>query len=135
MARRILPLRPELRRNYEVVIVGGGIHGLSVAYNLARAGRRNIAVFERSYLGAGASGRNLTLIRNSWANPAWAGLIWRSSQLFRGLSTELGYNIMFTERGSYLCFREPRRADVAKTAVPMQNALGIPTQIVSADDL
>ena len=49
-----LPTQPELRRSYEVVIVGGGVHGLSLAYHLAKSGRRSVAVFERGYVGVGA---------------------------------------------------------------------------------
>ena len=54
MPRSVIPGQGELR-NYEVAIVGGGLHGLSLAYNLAKTGRTNVGVFERSYLGAGAS--------------------------------------------------------------------------------
>ena len=76
MPNRLLPAPATLRRAYDIVIVGGGVHGLSLAYNLAKRGQRSVAVFERSYIGAGASGRNLSLIRSSWQQPAWAELAW-----------------------------------------------------------
>ena len=59
--------RPELKRRYEVVIVGGGSHGLATAYYLAkRHGITDVAILEKSYIGSGASGRNTTIIRSNY---------------------------------------------------------------------
>jgi heterotetrameric sarcosine oxidase beta subunit len=134
MPRRVLPPTPELR-NYDVVIVGAGVHGLSLAYNLAKAGRTNVGVFERSYIGAGASGRNLSLIRCSWQQPAWARLVRYCREIFGRISVELDYNVMFTERGSYLCFSNERPLEVARSAMAMQNEGGIPTAFVPPEEL
>lgn len=133
--RRVLPAAPELRRRYEVAIVGGGVHGLALAYNLAKSGRTDVAVFERSYIGAGASGRNLSLLRSSWQQPAWARLVWFSRQLWRTISVELDYNVMFTERGSYLCIGGEATLPLVHDAIRMQNAVGIPTRFVGPDEL
>lgn len=134
MPSRVLPPTPPLR-NYEIAIVGAGVHGLSLAYNLAKAGRTDIGVFERSYIGAGASGRNLSLIRSSWQQPAWARLVWYCRKIWGEISVELDYNVMFTERGSYLCFRDERTLEVARSALEMQSEVGIPTRFVSPDEL
>lgn len=134
MARRVLPPTPALR-NYEVAIVGAGVHGLALAYNLAKSGRTNVGVFERSYIGAGASGRNLSLIRCSWQQPAWARLVHYCRQLWGQISVELDYNVMFTERGSYLCFSDPQTLEVARSALAMQNEVGIPTRFVTPEEL
>jgi sarcosine oxidase subunit beta len=134
MARSVIPGQGELR-NYDVAIVGGGLHGLSLAYNLAKSGRTNVGVFERSYLGAGASGRNLSLIRSSWQQQAWAELVWYCRELWTDISVELDYNVMFTERGSFLCLSDERTVESAKAAVQMQNRVGAPTRFVSASDL
>lgn len=134
MTNRVLPPPPELR-SCEIAIVGGGVHGLSLAYNLAKTGRTGIAVFERSYLGAGASGRNLALIRCSWAQRAWASLVWHCRQIWSQISVELDYNVMFTERGSYLCMSDQASLDVALPALRMQNEVGIPTRFVEPEEL
>jgi sarcosine oxidase, subunit beta len=130
----VLPHRPELRASYDVAIVGAGVHGLSLAYHLARSGRTSVAVFERGYLGVGASGRNMTLLRSSWSQRAWAELIWYARGLWRTISLELGTNVMFTERGSYLCLDEESAAAVAPMLV-MHRELGIPTEFVGGDEL
>jgi heterotetrameric sarcosine oxidase beta subunit len=134
MTRSVIPGTAELR-NYEVAIIGGGLHGLSLAYNLAKAGRTNVGVLERSYLGAGASGRNLTLLRCSWQQRAWAELAWYSRQIWEQISVELDYNVMFTQRGSYLCMSGERRVELAHAAVAMQNGIGIPTRFVDVAEL
>jgi heterotetrameric sarcosine oxidase beta subunit len=127
--------RQDLRSSYDICIVGGGVHGLSLAYNLARSGRRDVAVFERSYIGAGASGRNLSLIRSSWQQPAWARLVWFARQLWRTISVELDCNVMFTERGSYLCLGQHQSVEAVERAVRAQNDIGIPTRFVTVDEL
>lgn len=134
MTRSVIPGPGELR-NYDVAIIGGGVHGLSLAYNLANAGRCNVGVFERSYLGAGASGRNLSLIRSSWQQRAWVELVWYCRQIWSEISVELGCNVMFTQRGSYLCLSDPRAVEVAKAAVRMQNGIGVPTRFVELPEL
>ena len=133
--REVLPAPPELKQRYEIAIVGGGVHGLSLAYHLAKSGRTDVAVFERSYIGAGASGRNLALIRSSWAQRAWVELVWFARELWRTISVELDYNVMFTERGSYLCIAGEEAFALAREAVRMQNEVGVPTRLVDAGEL
>ena len=57
-----------MRTSYDVVIIGGGVQGLSLAYNLARRGLKRVAVLEKSYLGSGASGRNGQMIRSAFGS-------------------------------------------------------------------
>ena len=61
--------RNEIKSSYDVVIVGGGAHGLAIAYELAKRGVRDVAVLERSYIGAGGSGRNTTIVRANYRTP------------------------------------------------------------------
>jgi sarcosine oxidase, subunit beta len=89
---------PEPR--YDVVIIGGGGHGLATAYYLARIhGIKRVAVIEKGWLGGGNTGRNTTIIRSNYFYPESAALYDLSVRLYEGLSRHLNYNIMFSQRG------------------------------------
>src|ERR1700734_1174970 len=91
---------PEPKRQYDVLIVGGGGHGLATAYYLARHhGIRNVAVIEKGWLGGGNTGRNTTVIRSNYFYPESARIYELSLRLYEGLSHELGFNVMLSQRG------------------------------------
>ena len=93
---------PEPKRKYDVVIVGGGGHGLATAYYLAKEhGVRNIAVLEKGWIGSGNTGRNTTIVRSNYLWTEAALLYEKSLKLWEGLSQELNYNVMFSQRGVY----------------------------------
>ncbi len=91
---------PEPRASYDVVIVGGGGHGLATAYYLAKEhGLGNIAVLEKGWLGGGNTGRNTTIIRSNYLWDESAHLYEKSLKLYEGLGRELNFNIMLSQRG------------------------------------
>ncbi|MCX8254749.1 Sarcosine oxidase subunit beta [Beijerinckiaceae bacterium RH AL1] len=91
---------PAPRERYDVVIVGGGGHGLATAYYLASVhGVRNVAVLERGWIGGGNTGRNTTIIRSNYLYDESAGIYEHALKLWEGLSQELNYNVMFSQRG------------------------------------
>jgi len=91
---------PELKREYDAVIVGAGGHGLATAYYLAKEhGMRNIAVVERGWLGGGNTARNTTIVRSNYLWDESTRLYEKSMQLWEGLSQDLNYNVMFSQRG------------------------------------
>ena len=91
---------PDPRPVYDVVIVGGGGHGLATAYYLAKNhGIRNVAVLEKGWLGGGNTGRNTTIIRSNYLWDESARLYEHALRLYEGLSQELNYNIMLSQRG------------------------------------
>lgn len=91
---------PEPQAEYDVVIVGAGGHGLATAYYLAKEHSiRNIAVLEKGWLGGGNTARNTTIIRSNYLWSESSQLYEKAMQLWEGLSSDLNYNIMFSQRG------------------------------------
>ncbi|GAC1612395.1 MAG: sarcosine oxidase subunit beta [Novosphingobium sp.] len=92
---------PEPRANYDVVIIGGGGHGLATAYYLASVhGIRNVAVLEKGYIGGGNTGRNTTLVRSNYRLPELHDFFEFGLKMWEHLSDELNYNVMFSPRGA-----------------------------------
>tara|TARA_Y100001970_G_scaffold63631_1_gene81477 strand:- start:6617 stop:7879 length:1263 start_codon:yes stop_codon:yes gene_type:complete len=92
--------KPEIKKEYDVIIVGGGGHGLTTAYYLAKNhGITNIAVVEKGWIGGGNTGRNTTIIRSNYLWDQSAALYEHALKLWEGMSQELNYNVMFSQRG------------------------------------
>ena len=91
---------PQPKSSYDVIVVGGGGHGLATAYYLAKNhGITKVAVLEKGWLGGGNTGRNTTIVRSNYLLKANAQFYEHSLKLWEGLSRELNYNVMFSQRG------------------------------------
>ncbi len=91
---------PEPKSSYDAIIVGGGGHGLATAYYLAKNhGMTNIAVVERGWIGGGNTGRNTTIVRSNYLWDESAALYEHALKLWEGLSQDLNFNVMFSQRG------------------------------------
>ncbi len=91
---------PTPKSAYEVVVVGGGGHGLATAYYLAKVhGIRNVAVVEKGWLGGGNTGRNTTIVRSNYLRDEAAQLYEFALKLWQNLSRELNFNVMYSPRG------------------------------------
>ena len=89
-----------LRSSYDVVVIGGGVHGLATAYYLAKNhGITDVAVLEKAYLGSGGSGRNTAILRSNYLTPEGVVFYDRSLDLYKRLATDLNMNVMFSQRG------------------------------------
>ena len=103
---------PEPKSEYDIILIGGGGHGLSTAYYLAKNhGLTNIAVLEKGYLGGGNVGRNTTIVRADYSLPGNSEFYSHSLKLWEGLSAELNYNVMLSQRGVYRLFHSDGQRD------------------------
>ena len=103
----------EPQKRYDVVIIGGGGHGLATAYYLAaNHGIKNVAVVERAYIGAGNVGRNTTLVRSNYMMNGSTQFFEFSLRLWEGLSHQLNFNLMLSQRGQVVLGHSPAQMDV-----------------------
>lgn len=127
---------PDPRPGYDVIVIGGGGHGLATAYYLASVhGVRKVAVLERGYIGGGNTGRNTTLVRSNYRQPALQNLFELSLKLWHGLSDTLNYNVMFSPRGAL--FLGHSDADMTRLAErgDAMAAIGIDAELLDRDQL
>ena len=113
----------EPRPSYDVVIIGGGGHGLATAHYLAkRHGITNVAVIEKGYLGGGNIGRNTTIVRANYGLPGNSEFYSHSLKLWEGLEQDLNYNVMMSQRGVLnLCHSDGQRDAFARRGNAMRN--------------
>ncbi len=124
-----------MRNRYDVVIVGGGVQGLSLAYNLARSGLHSVAVFEKSYIGSGASSRNGEMIRSAFASREWIRLFDHSIQIWETLSDELDFNVMFTRCGYLVLATKSDEMKAYGAYVKLQEEFGLKTFLLDRDEV
>ena len=121
----------KLRDSYDVVIIGGGGHGLAAAYYLAKEhGITNVAVLETHYIGHGGTGRNTAIVRSNYLTLDGARFYDVSVDLFSGLSQELDYNIFYSERGHYTMAHSPASLRTQRWRAEVNKHLGIDSEVV-----
>jgi methylglutamate dehydrogenase subunit A len=126
----------EPRRTYDVIVIGGGGHGLATAYYLAKNhGIRNVAVIEKSYIGSGNVGRNTTLIRSNYQMPGNTELFEHSLKLWEGLSHELNYNVMVSQRGQIVLGHSPSQMDVLARKGNTMLLNGVDSELLDRGDV
>jgi sarcosine oxidase subunit beta len=128
-------LPASLPRSAEVVIVGGGVNGLSTAFQLARRGVRDIVVLEREHLGSGATGKSGALVRCHYANVPEARLTQESLAIFRNWDDEVGVGSPGFSPIGFVQVVSPEHEDRLRQNVADQQAVGIDTRIVDRHEL
>lgn len=127
---------PDLKKAYDVVIIGAGGHGLATAYYLARYHNiKNIAVLDKGYLAGGNTARNTTIVRANYLTPEGVAFYKESVQLFRGLSLELGINVMYSERGHFTLAHTDAAMRTARWRAEVNKHLGVDSEAIDADEV
>jgi len=121
-----------LARTYDVVIVGAGIQGVGLAYELAKRGVRRIAVLDRSWPGNGASGRNGEMIRSAFSSPEWINLFPHSLRRWHRLSAELDFNVLFSPDGYVVLASTEQQWSNLQRDARTQAAHGLRTELLDA---
>jgi sarcosine oxidase, subunit beta len=133
---RMLPRRQPLARSYDVVIIGGGGHGLATAYYLAKDhGIRRVAVLERGYLAGGNTARNTAIVRSNYLTPEGVAFYAESVSLFRNLSHELDLNIMYSERGHLTLAHTDAAIRTSRWRAEVNKHLGVDSELIGLDEI
>src|SRR4051794_33930635 len=134
--KEILKRPGPLKKHYDVVIIGGGSHGLATAYYLAiHHGITDVAILEKSYIGSGAAGRNTTIIRANYRTPEGAAFYKQSVKLYEGLSGDLDFNLMFSQKGHLTLAHSDRALITMTERAEVNQLLGIDSRVVDRDEV
>ncbi len=133
---RMFPEPGPLRDAYDVVIIGGGGHGLGAAYYLAKEfGITNVAVLEKGYLGRGGTGRNTAIVRSNYLTPQGAAFYQASVDLFQDLSRQLDLNLFYSERGHFTLAHSQASLRTQRWRAEVNKQLGIDSELVTPSEI
>lgn len=128
--------QPDMKSSYDVVIIGGGLHGLATAYYLAKNhGITDIAVIEKGYIGSGGSGRNTSILRSNYLTPEGVRFYDRSLQLYEDLSGELNFNLMFDQMGHMSLAHDDGGLRTMRWRAEVNKAQGVDSTIIDPDEI
>ena len=126
----------ELRDCYDVVIVGGGAHGLACAYYLAQLhGITDVAVLDRGYIGGGGSGRNTAIIRANYLTPEGVRFYDASVKLYESLARELDFNVMFSQRGHLTLAHTDGAVRTMRRRAEVNRLQGVDSRLIWPDEI
>jgi sarcosine oxidase subunit beta len=127
---------PEPAAAYDAIVIGGGGHGLATAYYLVRVhGLVKVAVLEKGWIGGGNTGRNTTIIRSNYFYPESAAFYEFSLKQYERLSTELNFNIMFSQRGVLVLGHSRHDMEMHRRSANAMRLNGIDADILSRDEV
>ncbi|MDA0839460.1 MAG: FAD-dependent oxidoreductase [Planctomycetota bacterium] len=126
----------ELKSRYDVVIIGAGVHGLATAYYLGKEfGITRVALLEKSYLGAGNSGRNTAILRANYRTPEGIPFYASSLSLYEELAWELGWNLMFTQCGHLTLGHSDSSITGLRVRAETNKLLGVDSRLIFPDEI
>jgi sarcosine oxidase, subunit beta len=121
---------------YDAIVVGGGGHGLATAYYLARNhGLANVAVIEKGWIGGGNTGRNTTVVRSNYFYPESVALYDFALRLYEGLSRELNYNILLSQRGMAIVAHSDMEMEIASRLVNAMQISGVDAELFNREQV
>lgn len=127
---------PQLKTNYDVVIIGGGGHGLATAYYLAKNhGITNVAVLEKGWIGSGNSGRNTTVVRSDYMFPESAAMYDLALRLYESAARDLNFNIMLSQRGYMVLIHSQHGLEAAQHKVNWLACNGVDGKLISREQV
>ena len=127
---------PSQKPTYDVVIIGGGGHGLATAYYLAKNhGITNVAVLEKGWLGGGNTGRNTTVVRSDYLFPESAALYDLSLRLYESAARDLNFNIMLSQRGYMTLIHNQHQLEAARHKVNWLACNGVDGELLDLADV
>jgi len=126
----------DLKDSYDVVIIGGGVHGLATAYYLANYhGITNVAVLEKRYIGSGGSGRNTTILRSNYLTPEGVAFYDESIKLYENLSLELDFNVLFSQRGHLTLAHSDAAVRTMRWRAEVNQVQGVNSSLIYPDEI
>lgn len=135
-AFRYVPPAQDLKSHYDVVIIGGGGHALAAAYYLARNhGITNVCILERGYLAGGNTARNTAIIRSNYLTPEGVRFYEESLRLYRDLSQDLDFNILYSERGHFTLAHTDAAMRTSRWRAEVNKHLGVDSELIYPDDI
>ena len=126
----------EMKDSYDVVIIGGGAHGLACAYYLTKVyGITNVAIMEQRYIGHGGSGRNTTIIRSNYLTPEGVQFYDESVKLYEEMSAELDFNVMFSQRGHLTLAHTEAAVRTSRRRAEVNQLQGVNSRVIWPDEI
>jgi sarcosine oxidase subunit beta len=126
----------EMKDRYDVVIIGGGAHGLACAYYLAKNhGITDVAIMEKGYIGSGGSGRNTTIIRSNYLTPEGVQFYDESVKLYEDLSADLDFNVMFSQRGHLTLAHTDASVRTMRRRAEVNQLQGVNSSVIWPDEI
>ena len=125
-----------MKDSYDVVIIGGGAHGLACAYYLAKNyGITDVAVIEQRYIGSGGSGRNTTIVRSNYLTPEGVNFYNESVKLYEGMSEEFDFNVMFTQRGHFTLAHSDASVRTMRRRAEVNQIQGVDSTVLTPKEI
>ncbi len=127
---------PNLKKTYDVIIIGAGGHGLAAAYYLAlNHGITNVCVLDKGWLAGGNTARNTTIVRSNYLTQEGVAFYKESVELFRTMSTDLDINVMYSERGHFTLAHTDAAMRTARWRAEVNKHMGVNSEVIYPDDI